>query len=364
MRLTVTQENLSRALATVSRIASTRGSLPILSNVLLKTQDNQLLVAATNLDVAISETIGAKVKTEGSITVPARLMQDYVSSLPPSTLTLEVTDNKLKLTTEHHSSTVNGTPADDFPVMPTIEKGDSLELTAADFKTALQQVLFAASTDEARPVLTGLYLYTEDGKLYAAATDSYRLSEKMIGEQKKDVDLLIPAHSLQDVLRVMRDDSGVVQVNFDEQQARFSVGPVELVTRLIEGKYPEYRKLLPSEYATSAVLKKSDLQEITKVSSLFAREAAGGVTVTIDDAKGQISIRSIASQVGENTAVAESVVSGDAAVITMNSRYVLDALGAFGGERIQVNVNGKLDPCVLTDPDNPEYLHLVMPVKS
>jgi DNA polymerase-3 subunit beta len=291
-------------------------------------------------------------------------MQDYVSSLPTSTLTLEVIDNKLKLTTDHHSSTVNGTPSDDFPIMPTIEGGDSLDLEASTFKTALQQVLFAASADEARPVLTGLYLYTADGKLYAAATDSYRLSEKMIGEQKKDVNLLIPAHSLQDVLRVMRDDSGSVSIKYDEQQARFSVGPVELVTRLIEGKYPEYRKLLPQQYATTALLKKSDLQEITKVSSLFAREAAGGVTVSIDDATNEISIRSIASQVGENTAVAEAVVAGDAAVITMNSRYVLDALSAFEGERIQVNVNGKLDPCVLTDPDNPEYLHLVMPVKS
>jgi DNA polymerase-3 subunit beta len=363
MKLTVTQENLSRALATVSRIASTRGSLPILSNVLLKTDSNQLLVAATNLDVAISETIGAKVKTDGSITVPARLMQDYVASLPSSTLTLEVVDNKLKLTTEHHSSTINGTPADDFPEMPTIDNGSILQLTATDLKTALQQVLFAASSDDARPVLTGLYLHTTNGKLYAVATDSYRLAEKMIGKEEKEVSLLLPASSLQDVLRVMRDDTTTVSVNYDEQQARFSVGSVELVTRLIEGNYPDYRKLLPSEYATTATLNRADLQEITKVSSLFAREAAGGVTVTIEEEKKEVSIRSIASQVGENNAVAEAEVSGDA-VITMNSRYILDALNAFEGKKIQVNVNGKLDPCVLTDPENDDYLHVVMPVKS
>ena len=363
MRLSVTQENLSRALATVSRIASTRGSLPILSNVLLKTVDNQLLVAATNLDVAISETIGAKIKTEGSITVPARLMQDYVASLPSSTLTLEVTDNKLKLTTEHHSSSINGTPADDFPEMPTIEKGDILEIPGSDLKIALQQVLFAASSDDARPVLTGLYLHTTNGKLYAAATDSYRLAEKMIGNEEKELSILIPASSLQDVLRVMRDDASAIRIHYDEQQARFSVGPVELVTRLIEGNYPDYRKLLPKDFATTAVMKRSDLQEITKVSSLFAREAAGGVTVTINDEKKEVSIRSIASQVGENNAVAEADVSGDA-VITMNSRYILDALNAFEGSKIQVNVNGKLDPCVLTDPDSDNYLHVVMPVKS
>jgi DNA polymerase III subunit beta len=363
MQLSVTQENLSRALATVSRIASTRGSLPILSNVLLKTDNNQLLVAATNLDVAISETIGAKVKTEGSITVPARLMQDYVASLPSSTLTLEVKENKLLLTTEHHNSSINGTPADDFPEMPVIENGDVLQIPATDLKLALQQVLFAASSDDARPVLTGLYLHTTNGKLYAVATDSYRLAEKTISKEEKDVSLLIPASSLQDVLRVMRDDITAVAINYDEQQARFSVGSVELVTRLIDGNYPDYRKLLPKEYATTAVLNRSDLQEITKVSSLFAREAAGGVTVTIEEEKKEVSIRSIASQVGENNAVAEADVTGDA-VITMNSRYILDALSAFEGKKIQVNVNGKLDPCVLTDPENEDYLHVIMPVKS
>jgi DNA polymerase-3 subunit beta len=363
MKLTVTQENLARALNTVSRIASTRGSLPILSNVLLKTVDNQLLVEATNLDVAISETIGAKIKTEGSVTVPARLMQDYVSSLPASTLTIEVKDNKLHLTTEHHSSSINGTPADDFPLMPTIEKAQKVEINGLQFKQALQQVLFAASSDDARPVLTGLYLHTQDGKLYAVATDSYRLAEKEISATNSELSLLIPAGSLQDVLRVMPGDTAIVQIEYDDVQARFSVGPVEIVTRLIEGTYPDYRKLLPKESSTTAEATKNDLQEITKVSSLFAREAAGGVTVAIDELKQDVSIRSIASQVGENTAVAEAKVKGDA-VITMNSRYILDALGAFEGDKVVVNVNGKLDPCLLTDPDRGDYIHVIMPVKS
>ncbi len=363
MKLSVTQENLARALSTVSRIASSRGSLPILSNVLIKTINNQLLVAATNLDVAISETIGAKIKKEGSITVPARLMQDYVSSLPTGTLSLEVEENKLKLTTEHHSSTINGTPADDFPEMPTIEKGEELNIRAQDFKNTLQQVLFAASNDEARPVLTGLYLHTEGGFLYGAATDSYRLAERRIMKHKGEVSLLLPAHSLQDALRVMHDGVETVVMKYDEQQARFNIGSVELVTRLIEGKYPDYRKLLPKDYATTATLNKQNLQEVTKVSSLFAREAAGGVTVAIEQEAKQISIKSIASQVGENNATAEAEVTGDA-VITMNSRYILDALGAFNGTKITINVNGKLDPCVLTDPDNDDYLHVIMPVKS
>jgi len=363
MKLTVTQENLARALSTVSRIASSRGSLPILSNVLLRTSSNQLYMAATNLDLAISETIGAKVTQEGSITVPARLMQDYVSSLPNGTLQLEVIDNKLHISTEHHNSSINGTPADDFPVMPVIENSETLGMPGLAFKQSLSQVLFAASNDEARPVLTGLYLYSKDGQLFAAATDSYRLAEKRIIKTERDLKILIPASSLAEVLRVMKDDVDEVTISYDEQQALISLGSVEIVTRLIEGVYPDYRKLLPSSYETTATAERKDLQEITKVSSLFAREAAGGVTMSIEAEQKQISIRSIASQVGENTAIADAEATGDA-VITMNSRYILDGLSAFEGTKIAVNVNGKLDPCVFTDPDNDDYLHVVMPVKS
>ena len=179
----------------------------------------------------------------------------------------------------------------------------------------------------------------------------------------KDTTLLVPAQSLQELLRALKDDSEKVVVTFDDQQARFKVSGVEIVTRLVDGKYPDYKKLLPKNYQTTAVLSRQSLNEITKVSSLFAREAAGSITLNIDDAKKEISISSIASQVGENTASAEAEVVGSA-VITMNSRYILDALQAFEGTTIQINVNGKLDPCVLTDPNDPSYLHVIMPVKS
>lgn len=365
MKLTVMQENLSRALSTVSRVASSRSSLPILSNVLLRTEGNRLFIAATNLDIAISETVGAKIDKAGSITVPARLMQDFISSLPAGKLELEATDNKLKITAERFDSTINGISADDFPVMPTIEGGSELEFATAEFKQTLQQVLFAASTDEARPVLTGVYVFSsEDGKnLYVAATDSYRLAEKTLKKPSKNISLLIPAHSLQELLRAIKEDTESIKITFDEQQARFKISDVEIVTRLIDGKYPDYKKLLPKSYETTASLSRQSLTEITKVSSLFAREAAGSITLVIDEDKNQLSISSIASQVGENTATAQAEVSGSA-TITMNSRYILDALQAFNGENIQINVNGKLDPCILTDPKDNSYLHVIMPVKS
>ena len=363
MKLSVTQENLSRALSTVSRVASSRASLPILSNVLLKTEGNRLTVAATNLDIAITETIGAKIAKEGSITVPARLMQDFVGSLPAGSLDLEVTDNKLVLKAERFDSTINGVSAEEFPVMPTIEGGTVIEFVSSEMKQILGQVLFTASSDESRPVLTGVYFSSDSGRTYVAATDSYRLAEKTLLKNSDDMSLIIPAPSLTELLRTLKDDNEVLSITYDEQQARFSVGGVEIVTRLVDGKYPDYKKLLPQKFETTARLKRKALAEITKVSSLFAREAAGSITLTIDEAKKEVSIRSIASQIGENTATAEAEVSGDA-TITLNSRYILDALQVFTGDEIQINVNGKLDPCVLTDPGDDTYLHVVMPVKS
>ncbi|HVA11433.1 MAG TPA: DNA polymerase III subunit beta, partial [Candidatus Dormibacteraeota bacterium] len=218
MKLQVTQENLNRALNSVARVANSRGTLPILANVLIKTSNNRLSLSATNLDIAITHYIGAKVKDEGSITVPARLMQDFVSSLPDGVINLDLQETKLHVTTDQYQSVVNGIVADDFPVMPAIQNGKSWTIKAGQFKKALQQVVFAASNDETRPVLTGVLLQTFEGKLYMAATDSYRLAEKQLGANKQDINLLIPAPSMHDLLRVMSDDEQDIKITHNDQQ--------------------------------------------------------------------------------------------------------------------------------------------------
>lgn len=363
MKLQVTQENLHKALTNVSRVASNRSSLPVLSNVLIRTNDKRLTIAATNLDIAITEHIGAKILQQGAITVPARLVQDLVASLPEGVIDIEVTDNKMVLEAGRFSSSINGVSADEFPAMPTLTKSHEITIDTSELRVALSQVLFTASSDEARPVLTGVYIYEDGDKITFAATDSYRLAEKQITMKATGLSLLIPAQSLQEVLRVLKDESQQITIAYDEQQARFTIDETEIVTRLIEGTYPDYKKLLPKTFETTAKLQKKSLLEITKVSSLFAREAAGSITISINSANKELSIKSIASQIGENTASAEADIIGDA-TITLNSRYILDALNAFSGETIQLNINGKLDPCVLTSDDDPSYTHVIMPVKS
>ncbi len=363
MKLQVTQENLNKALGTVARVANARGTLPVLANVLIKTVNNRLSIAATNLDIAITHYIGAKVADEGAITVPARLMQDFVSSLPSGVIDLKLDDFKLNIATEQYQSVINGVSAEEFPVMPAITEGKQWNIPGPVLKKSLQQVVIAASADEARPVLTGVYLHTSDGKLYMAATDSYRLAEKELTTIKEEVNLLVPVSAMQDLLRIVSDAEEDVQVTSDDQQVLFRVGDVELVARLIEGKYPDYRKLIPESFSTNAVLKRTELLNAAKVSSLFARESAGSITLNVDEDSQELSIRSVASQLGENTATAAAKVTGSGA-ITINSRYLLDALHALSGDEVSFSFNGKLDPSVLRDPATLDYVHLIMPLKS
>lgn len=363
MKLQATQENLAKALNSVARIASGRNTLPILSNVLLKTTGNRLSVSATNLDIAITHFVGSKIANEGAITVPARLMQDFISSLPPGVINLELEDYKLHVSTEKYKSTINGVPADEFPIMPAITKGRSWKVPVKEFKKALQQVIIAASNDEARPTLTGIHIYTLSGKLYMAATDSYRLAEKTLNPTKEETNLLVPASAMQDLLRIISDYEDDITIENDDQQVLFKAGDIELVARLIEGQYPDYRKLIPQKFTTTATLNRADFLNITKVSSLFARESAGSVTIEVDDKAKQVSIRAVASQLGENTANAEAKISGNGQ-ITLNSRYLLDGLQAIPGEEIMFGFNGKLEPSVIKDPKTNDYLHIIMPLKS
>ncbi len=364
MKLQVTQENLAKALSDVARIAvANKNPLPILNNVLIRTVDNRLSLSATNLEIAVTEKIGSKVQKEGAITVPARLMQEYITSLPSGILDLELDEHKLHISTDQYSSTINGVVADEFPVVPQVDDGLQWTIATKELKKGLGQVVFAASGDETRPVLTGVFLHTVDGSLYAAATDSYRLAEKELTKSKQEMTLLIPATALQELLRILPDTVDEVVVLAEAQQVLFRAGDVELVSRVIEATYPDYRKLIPKTFRTTASLSRDEFIAITKVSSLFARESAGSITIKADEDKKQISITSIASQLGENTSSASATVVGGGDV-TLNSRYLLDALNALNVQEVTLSFNGKLEPCVLTSNDAPDQTYLIMPLKS
>lgn len=365
MKLQLTQENLNRALTNVARVAiSSRNPLPILNNILLRTVDNRLTVSATNLEIAITEHVGAKINAPGSVTVPARLFQEYISSLPAGNIDLNVKDNKIHISTGSYKSTINGMAADEFPVVPNLERTGGWKINSKDLKRGLSQVIFAAASDETRPLLTGVYLHTHEGNLYAVATDSYRLAEKRLMPLKSDIGLVVPSTALQDLMRIIGDSGDrEVSVYEDGQQVLFSVGESELISRLVDGNYPDYRKLIPSSFSINANFDRAELTNVTKVASLFARESAGSIVIGFSEADKRVSISSVASQLGENTSTIDTAVTGTGEV-SLNSRYLIDALGAFHTEATSFLCNGKVEACILKSDDEDDYLHVIMPLKS
>jgi DNA polymerase-3 subunit beta len=369
MRLSLKQENLTKALASVGRVVSTRASLPVLSNVLIATDGNRLRLSATNLEIGINYWVGAKIDRPGSLTIPARLFAEFVASLPHGNIDLEATETSLTVKTSHYQSKINGISADEFPPIPQVTSEPVLSLDAAVLKDALTQVVIAASLDEARPVLAGVYMYTADEKLFIVATDSYRLAEKqldMVAASTKDMAVIVPVRTMQELIRLLGEADGNVDIYLDDNQIMFRVNEVELVSRLIEGKFPNYKQIIPTAVETSFDISTAEFTRIVKVASLFARESAGSIKIEIKS-EGEVSIVSSDSEVGGNTSTAECEVSGEDGEISLNARYLQDALSIIKTPNVTFAISGKLNPCMIypSGEDIPDdYLHIVMPLRT
>lgn len=366
MELSVTQENLSKALSAVSRVASVKTQLPILSNILLRTDGNRLLVAATNLEIATTQYIGAKVTTPGAITIPARLITEFISNLPKETIELKMKGENLHISSGHYSSVINGVIADDFPELPTIneESSVSYSIKTDDFKQSVSQTIITASSDATRPVLTGVYWHSFEGSLFLAATDGYRLSERKLVKTTSDVSAIVPVPSLQEVLRSLHDDVEEIEILFDETQVGFRLGNIEIISRLIDGNFPDYRQLIPKKSDITITANKQEFSRVIKIASLFARESGGSITISADEDTKMVSIHSIASQLGENTSEINVDISGSGQV-TLNSRYISEALAVIDDDTLQFEFSGKLSPCIFkASKKTTDYYHIIMPLKS
>lgn len=367
MELIVTQENFSKALSTVGRVASSRTQLPILNNILLRTDGTRLLIAATDLELAATQYIGAKVAKPGAITVPAKLISEFVSSLPKGSIDVKVVNNSIHLSCGNYKSVINGVDADDFPELPSIDEEGSVSysINAEEFKQAVSQTIITASSDSSRPILTGVYWHSYEGSIYLAATDGYRLSERKLVDTKSEVSAIIPTQTLQEALRTLTDDVDAVDILFDESQVRFRINEAEVISRLIDGNFPDYRQLVPQSSDNTAVIDRQEFVRVTKIASLFSRDSGGSITLTIGGEKDGVSIQSVTSELGENTSdISAKEYTGDGQ-ITLNSRYLSEALGVIDSKEIVVGFSGKLSPCLLKSSDKKtNYYHIIMPLKS
>lgn len=365
MKVSVTQEKIARALNLVKDIAASRNELAILNNILLRTDGGRLLVAATNLEIASMQYIGAKIDKPGSITIPARLVSEFISNLPSGTVELEVKDSHLHITSGKFSSVINGVVADEYPELPVIddEKAVKYIFPVDDLKKAIAQTKIAVSADMMRVALTGVLWHTYDGHLYLAATDGYRLAEKKMMKSDSELSAIIPASTLSEVSKSLGDEKEVT-VLFDDEQVCFKTNEAEITSRLIDARFPDYRQLIPASLETEVAIKKSDFARITKIAALFARESGGGITLNASKESSTLSIHSIASELGENTSEATATVSSDGTV-TLNSRYLTEVLNIIDADDITFSFNGKLSPCVIREQvKQPDYTHIIMPLKS
>jgi len=321
------------------------------------------------LEIGINYWIGSKVEEQGSLTVPARLFAEFVSSLPHGNIELQGLDSILTVKSPHYESKINGISAEEFPLIPTLTNDPALTLNGAIFRDALAQVVVAASADEARPVLAGVYMYIEDEALFIVATDSYRLAEKRLELPEgapAAFSVLVPARTMQELVKLLGDSEGDVEVYVDDNQVMFRTGDVEVVSRLIEGQFPPYRKIIPESADTSFDIETAELAKITKVASLFARESAGSVRLEIKS-EGEVSVVSNDSEVGGNKSSAECEVNGEDGEISLNARYLTDALAAMKSPMVTVAISGKLSPCVISpagEDATDDYLHIVMPLRT
>lgn len=372
MKLTILQENLAKSVSLASRFTSSRMQLPILGNILLKTSKTKLFIASTNLEISVSIPIGAKIEKEGEIAAPSRVLSELILNLPKGTVTLEVEKEQLKISTSSFSSNILGMNTSDFPKIPSnISKESSISFSQDIFSAALAKVLFAVSSDETRPILTGVYfVFSKDG-LILVATDGFRLSLNKIPNTKYKIQntFVVPRTILSEVGRVSDSDEVLLEFRDKEKQVIFGTGDNVFSSRLLEGTFPDYEKIIPKTSSHKVLVDKEDFLRAVKLASIFARDNANIVKIGIRNE--EIVIRAESSAAGNQETKIEAKITAEGPErpggveweIAFNYKFLEDFIGSVGGEEIVMQFSEVDKPGVFLDPSSPDYLHLIMPVK-
>ncbi len=373
MKLQILQENLEKAINITSRFATSKAQLPILGNILLSATGAKVFVSSTNLEISASVQIGAKIEEEGEISVPAKIILELINNLPKETINLESEKEQLKVTTSGFSSKVLGMNSSDFPKIPrSVNVETSSSIPKKEFIKALSQVVFATSLDESRPVLTGVLFLFSENSLSLVATDGFRLSQKKISLRLANKDfhkIVIPRSILNEIGRLGEEDENVL---FDfqekEKQIIFGNNNVVLTSRLLEGEYPDFEKIIPKSSTIKVLVDKEELLRAVKLASIFAKDAANIVKLEI--IKDGVKISAESGNSGSQETKVDAKVEGSELdsgskkfEIAFNYKFIEDFLHSVPGEEIKMEFSTTMAAGVFTDSKDSSYLHLIMPVK-
>jgi len=366
MKLSVLKENFAAGLSVVGKAVATKGSLPILSNVLIETEEGRLKLAATDLETGVVTWIGAKIEEEGGVTVPARLLLEFVGNLPPVELKLSSENQIFTISAEKSHSTFNGVSKDEFPSLPKTSSEYFLKVNPKDFSGAVSEVAFAASSDETRPILTGVLMKVSGNTLTFVGVDGFRLAERvlMLSETvKEDVSLVIPSKTLLEVSRVVGGSEEPIKISLlpEGNQLIFEMPNVLIFSRILEGQFPEYKKIIPADFVTSATIVREELLNAVRLASVFAKDTSSIVKLHFKGS--EVSLTSTAVEVGEGESTADAEITGGELEIAFNSRYLTDLLSNIKGERLTFSGNDSLSAGLFKIVGREDYLHLIMPVR-
>ncbi|MFA6007282.1 MAG: DNA polymerase III subunit beta [Candidatus Shapirobacteria bacterium] len=369
MKLSLLEENLSLALTHTSRFVASKLQLPILNHILFSTDNGRLKLSATNLDLAINYWIGAKIETEGSFCLPAKEITEFVSYLSPGPLTLSLKDtNLLTLTSPKTETNFACLPPSDFPEIPSLDPKTAFEIDLPLLTQAINQIAFAAAIDDSRPVLTAILCTFSSDNLTLVATDGFRLSLKSIklvnplslNDQAQT--FLIPAKSLQEIVKLARASKKIkIGLTTDSHQIVFVLDDLELVSRLIDGEYPDYHRIVPEAGATKVYLNRDEFSQAIKESSVFARQSANVVKLSLKT--NSIELSANAPQIGQNKVTVDAKIEGEPLEIAFNYKFISDFLAICNGDEVVLELNEPLSPGLFRDQATPDLTHIIMPVR-
>lgn len=379
MKVSCLQENLSRGLSIVGRAVAGRATLPVTQNVLLETDRSMLKLSATNLEIAITTWIGAMIDEEGAITVPARLLSEFVNSLPSDRVDLDVAEDSsvLQFVCGRDKARIHGVAASEFPPIPRVTEGVAARVDSQEFKRAISRVAFAAASEESRPVLTGIEAKLNGDRFTLAAADGFRLAVQhgtLAAAVEEEIGVIIPARTMNELSRLLTDQDDTVEIMMvpARSQIMFKSGGVEVVSQLVQGTFPNYEQLIPNKYDTRCTFDSQRLLRVTRSAAIFARDGSNIIRLQLapraedadeTEAPGTATISGRSEEVGENqTALDMMDIEGEEAKIAFNSRYLQEVLAVLERGSVAIETTSSSSPGVFKPTDDENYVHVVMPM--
>lgn len=372
MKVSCTQEALARGLGIVGRAVAARSPLPITANVLIQTDGERLKLSATNLEITMSCWLDAKIEEEGAITVPARLLGDFVNTLPNDRISLSVAPRSRQVRVEcaRNEATIGGMDADDFPPTPVVKDGIEVQIDPKGLRQAIARTVFAAATDDSRPVLTGVDTRFDGKLLTLAASDGFRLSvyKLPLDVSVETTEIVIPARALNELQRLLAEEEQplTLRTNAAKTQVLFKLQNAEMVAQLIQGTFPNFNQLIPSTYSSKAVVDVAEFLRETRIASVFARDGSGIVRLVVTPGEGitpgKVVVSARAEEVGDNQGELDAAVEGDGVKIAFNGKYLQDVLQALEGGQLAMETTGPSSQGVFRPVGDENYVHVIMPM--